>query len=172
MSTAVYIHGASRISTERSGGSLNVDVVPAHWSRDYVGLPWKFAGRSCEGVDCWGLLWLIYRDVLKIDVARYEQETLDAPEREQIAALLASDRNKSPWCDVKKEQSFDMAVFKRGGIDSHVGIVVAPGRMLHITNGTESRVDRFDQGRWRPKLVGLHRHTSLTNCIIRSNVSR
>lgn len=140
---------------------VTVELRERHWSRDYVGLPWQFAGRSRAGVDCWGLLWLVYRDVLKIEVASYERETIDAPEREQIAALLTSDRNKSPWCPVVKEQAFDMAVFKRGGIDSHVGIVVEPGRMLHITNGTESRVERFDQGRWKPKLIGLHRHTKL-----------
>jgi cell wall-associated NlpC family hydrolase len=45
-----------------------------HWSRDYVGLPWKFAGRSSEGVDCWGLLWLVYREVLGIPIASYAPE--------------------------------------------------------------------------------------------------
>jgi cell wall-associated NlpC family hydrolase len=131
-----------------------------HWSRDYVGLPWQFAGRSREGVDCWGLLWLVYRDVLGIEVTSYAQETMDAPEREQIAALLNNDRQVSPWLDVQhgSERPFDMAVFRRGGIDSHVGVVVEPGRMLHITNGTESRVERFDQGRWKPKLVAIHHH--------------
>lgn len=135
-----------------------------HWSRDYVGLPWQFVGRSRDGVDCWGLLWLIYRDVLGIEIASYAQDTIDAPEREQIASLMAGELVKSPWIDVATghEREFDMAVFKRAGIDSHVGVVVEPGRMLHITHGTESRVERFDQGRWKPKLIALHRHERLT----------
>lgn len=135
----------------------------SRWSRDYVGLPWQFAGRSRDGVDCWGLLWLIYRDVLKIDVASYAQETMDAPEREQIASLMAGELVKSPWVDIPpgQEREFDMAIFKRAGIDSHVGVVVAPGRMLHITHGTGSRVERLDQGRWQSKLIGLRRHTDL-----------
>jgi hypothetical protein len=107
------------------------------------------------------LLWLVYRDVLGVHVASYERETIDAPEREQIAALLTSDRNKSPWRLVTGEQPFDMAVFRRGGIESHVGIVTEPGRMLHILHGGESCIERFDQGRWKPKLIGLHRHESL-----------
>jgi cell wall-associated NlpC family hydrolase len=135
-----------------------------HWSRDYVGLPWQFAGRSRDGVDCWGLLWLVYRDVLKVEVASYARATIDAPEREQIATLMAGELVKSPWVDVQpgQEREFDMAVFKRAGIDSHVGIVVEPGRMLHITHGAESRVERSDQGRWKSKLIALHRHESLT----------
>jgi cell wall-associated NlpC family hydrolase len=143
-------------------GALPVNAFTTqHWTSDYVGLPWRFAGRDPGGVDCWGLLWLVYRDVLMIDVASYKHETLDAPEREQIAALLTSDRNKSPWVSVEREQPFDMAVFRRAGIESHVGIVVERGRMLHILHGGESRIERFDQGRWKPKLIGLHRHESL-----------
>ena len=142
---------------------ISVRLAPFGWSRDYVGLPWRFAGRSRSGIDCWGLLWLIYRDVLGIEVISYAQETMDAPEREQIAALLNSDRQVSPWLDVKPgtERPFDMVVFRRAGIDSHVGIVVESGRMLHITNGTESRVERFDQGRWKLKIVAIHRHERL-----------
>jgi|APCry1669192522_1035417.scaffolds.fasta_scaffold01536_2 cell wall-associated NlpC family hydrolase len=134
-----------------------------HWTRGLIGLPWQFAGRSRDGVDCWGLLWLVYRDVLGIDVASYAQETLDEPEREQIAALMAGELVKTPWVDVPigQEREFDMAVFKRAGIDSHVGIVVEPGRMLHITHDSETRVERYDSGRWKPKLIALHRHIGL-----------
>lgn len=134
-----------------------------HWSRDYVGLPWQFAGRSSDGVDCWGLLWLIYREVLGVGITSYARETTDAPEREQVAALMAGELVKSPWMDVDpgQERGFDMVIFKRAGIDSHVGIVVEPGRMLHITHGTGSRVERFDQGRWKSKLIGARRHMDL-----------
>lgn len=134
-----------------------------HWSRGFVGLPWQFAGRSRSGVDCWGLLWLVYRDVLGIEIASYARETTDAPEREQIAALMADELVKSPWVDIGpgQEREFDMAIFKRAGIDSHVGVVVAPGRMLHITHGTDSRVERFDHGRWKAKLIGIRRHMDL-----------
>lgn len=146
-------------------GAVSGTVSVTHWSRDYVGLPWQFAGRSSEGVDCWGLLWLIYRDVLKIDVASYERETLDAPEREQIATMMAGELTQLPWTDISlgHEREFDMAVFKRAGIDSHVGVVVQPGRMLHITHDTEPRVERFDQGRWKSKLIALYRHNELLN---------
>ncbi|MDB5618474.1 NlpC/P60 family protein [Tardiphaga sp.] len=134
-----------------------------HWSRDYVGLPWAFAGRDRNGVDCWGLLWLIYRDVVKVEVASYAAETMDAPEREQIAQLLSADRVRSPWVSVEpgSAREFDMVVFRRGGLDSHIGIVVSPGRMLHIMHGGEARVESFDAGRWKAKLIGVHRHIEL-----------
>lgn len=133
-----------------------------HWSRDFVGLPHIFAGRNRDGVDCWGLFWLIYRDVLGISIASYATETMDAPERAQIARLIASDRAVSPWVPVDRgqEREFDMAVFRRGGIEAHVGIVIAPGKMLHIVEGGQSCAETYAAGRWSARLVGLHRHVN------------
>ncbi len=135
-----------------------------HWLRDHVGLPHLRAGRSRDGVDCYGLLWLVFRDVIRIELASYAGETLDAPERAEIAELIAGGRRISPWValdPLDSEREFDMAVFRRGGIESHIGIVVAPGQMLHILAGGESHVDRFDVGRWKAKLIGIHRHEAL-----------
>ncbi len=134
-----------------------------HWSNPYVGLPWSFAGRSRVGVDCWGLLWLVYGEVLNVVVASYAAETTDAPERAEIAALLSHDRAIAPWSPIElgRERAFDMAVFRRAGLDSHIGIVLEPGRMMHILDGGESYIDRYDVGRWKMKLVGLHRHVEM-----------
>lgn len=148
-----------------AGSAHDVGAIPgaipmSHWSRNYVGIPYLRAGRSVAGTDCYGLLWLVYRDVLCVDLASYAAETMDAVERAEVAALFA-DRVKSPWVSVplEQEREFDMAVFRRAGIDSHVGVVVAPGRMLHIERlGTESHVETYSQGRWKTKLVAVHRH--------------
>ena len=101
--------------------------------------------------------------MLSIDVASYAAETIDAPERAQIAALLSQDRAVDPWLAIERgnERAFDMAVFTRAGIESHIGVVVSPGRMLHIVQGADSHIERFDQGRWQPRLVGLHRHVEM-----------
>ena len=131
-----------------------------HWSRNFVGLPWARAGRSRDGVDCYGLPWLVYRDVLGIALPSYAGETMDAPERLEIADLISGSRRAPIWRDVTlgSEREFDLAVFRHGGIESHVGLVTARGRMLHVVEGQESYVEAFDQGRWKAKLVGLHRH--------------
>lgn len=134
------------------------------WMRDFVGLPRLVAGRSRAGVDCYGLIWLVYRDVLRLDLASYAGETLDAPERAQIAALVAGGCSASPWCEVQPgaEQEFDMAVFRRGGIADHVGLVIAPGRMLHVVDATGVYLESFAAGRWKSRLAGVYRHEALT----------
>jgi cell wall-associated NlpC family hydrolase len=130
------------------------------WSGDYVGLPWHLAGRDYAGVDCWGLLWLIYRDVLGISVASYVAETVDNPEREEIARMVNNEQSQQCWAPVANgdERQFDMIVIRRAGIESHIGVVVAPGRMLHVVEGHDVCVERFDAGRWAAKVAGIYRH--------------
>ena len=34
----------------------------------YLGIPYKNMGRDLEGLDCWGLVLALYKDILKIDL--------------------------------------------------------------------------------------------------------
>ncbi|MGW1423667.1 NlpC/P60 family protein [Bradyrhizobium manausense] len=138
--------------------------IPMLWSRDYVGLPHLRAGRSRNGVDCYGLLWLVYRDVLGIELASYAGETLDAQEKKEIASLIEGGCATSPWQQVAfgTERTFDMAVFRRGSLHSHVGLVTAPGRVLHTIDGGETHVVSFTSGPWHTRLAGIYRHGALS----------
>jgi len=33
-----------------------------HWSEKYIGLPYRLGGRDWNGVDCWGLLYLYFKE--------------------------------------------------------------------------------------------------------------
>jgi cell wall-associated NlpC family hydrolase len=132
----------------------------SNWTREYVGLPKLHAGRSRDGIDCYGLVWLVYRDVLGLALPGLAGEAMDATERAEIAALINSGCAAAPWrpIDPGTEREFDMVVFRRGKLESHVGLVVAPGRMLHIVDVGQSHIGSYVEGPWRPRLVGFHRH--------------
>lgn len=34
-----------------------------HWASNYIGIPYQIGGRDREGLDCWGLIRLIYKEV-------------------------------------------------------------------------------------------------------------
>lgn len=132
-----------------------------HWSEPYVGLPWQWEGRSRAGVDCWGLAWLIYRELKGVDLARYAGAVSDEAEAQEIAAIVNDDRGRAPWCRVSRPREFDIAVFRRGRFASHVGIVVSPEKFLHVLDDSDSQLARMDTGRWAMKLDGLYRHKDL-----------
>jgi cell wall-associated NlpC family hydrolase len=134
-----------------------------HWANQYVGLPWVLAGRARMGVDCWGLLWLVYAEVLGIRLSSYSAETVDGPEREEIAGMIRGEQGRICWHPVEAglERDFDMVVLKRAGIESHIGLVTGPGQMIHIVDGADALIERFDQGRWKMKVAGIYRHDAM-----------
>ena len=131
----------------------------AHWSADYLGLPYAPQGRSQTGVDCFGLVWLVLNR-FGLPVPSYAGEYASEEERAEIAGLI--DGAKPHWQRVNAAQELDLVTFRRGGLESHVGIVVKPGRMLHVSTKAPSCIERYDTGYWANRLTGIWRHALRT----------
>lgn len=125
---------------------------------DYVGLPFAARGRSRDGVDCWGLVVLVYREILWLDLPSYDDRytSLDAAERIDRAAIIAGERGA--WREVETPEAFDVLLFTVGDVAAHVGLVVDDTRMLHIQRGGCSGIERYDTPKWRPRTAGVFRH--------------
>ncbi|MDB5620505.1 NlpC/P60 family protein [Tardiphaga sp.] len=134
-----------------------------HWSSAYVGMPWKDMGRERDGVDCWGLFRLPYIDLHGIELPAYADGWTSSADRAEVAAILANDSRQWPWVPVMvgDAREFDMAVFRRGGMETHVGLVIGAGAVLHAVAGHSSYVERFDRGPWKHRLAGIYRHIEL-----------
>ena len=51
-----------------------------------------------------------------------------------------------------------MLTFTRGGIETHVGLYVSEGVMLHIVDGTCAAFERYDTAKWRRRFSRAMRH--------------
>lgn len=131
------------------------------WSNDYIGLPWRARGRTRAGVDCWGLVRLIYWERLGLALPDYSETYVTAEERAEIAAVVAGATLAGDWREVAEPLAFDIALIRIGGLESHVGIVAAPGLMLHVTEGHDSEIVRLSSGQWAPRLSRIGRHVSM-----------
>lgn len=123
----------------------------------FVGIPYVPHGRSYEGADCWGILFLYYRDVLGTPVPAYSAE-MDAREFKHgaIAPLMATEREKL-WQQVETPQPGDGVLMRAGRHDSHVGVFLGQGRMLHSEGPDPSVIDRIGDMRWRNRISGFYR---------------
>jgi probable lipoprotein NlpC len=133
-----------------------------HWSNPYIGLPWREKGRDRNGVDCWGIARLPLLEIKGVETPDYSGGYVSVAAREELARLFA-DTRASPWRPIErnKEEAFDIVVFARAGFETHVGLVVEPGRMLHVEAHGESHITGYRDGRWNRRLAGFYRHDAL-----------
>lgn len=128
------------------------------WTNRFVGLPFAAFGRDRSGCDCWGLACLVYREELQISLPDYLGYT-SVDEHAEIAALVADAKASPVWLPVTGPvEPFDLAVFRRGRLDSHVGIVVQHGLMLHAAGEDCAKVESYLAHPWRHRLTGVYRH--------------
>ncbi|PZR89637.1 MAG: phage tail protein [Stutzerimonas stutzeri] len=136
-----------------------------HWSTPYIGLPYLNHGRDRAGCDCWGLVVLVYRECLGIELPSYAGDYVSTDERGEIAELIAHHREVGPWQSVEDPREFDVAIFRRGPHASHAGIVVRPGSMLHVPFD-QARIEDYRRGQWAPRLTGIYRHVERTSKVL------
>ena len=131
------------------------------WSDRFVGTPFIEFGRSRAGCDCWGLACTIYAEELRISLPQYLGDYTSAEERREISALIDGAAVSPLWVPVTGEaQAFDIAVFRRGRLSSHLGIVVRPGLMIHMEGEDCAKIADYRSGRWSHRFQGLFRHVS------------
>lgn len=133
-------------------------MIVKSWTNAYVGTPFDRFGASHAGANCWGLVVLVYGEQLGIALPDYAGAYASPMERDEVVALVDYERGKSVWSRVFQAQPFDVLVFRRGGIDCHVGLYVDRGLMLHVTADDCAKLERFETGTWGHRLTGIYRH--------------
>lgn len=138
-----------------------------HWTDRFIGLPYLDLGRDRDGADCWGLACIIFREELGISLPDYLGYA-STDERGEIAALVAGATASPLWVPVSGQaMAFDVALFRRGRMTSHVGIVVSHGLMIHMAEAELSRIEHYNAGHWAPRLVDHYRHVELVSKVVR-----
>ncbi len=104
-----------------------------HWIVKYIGLPYVEGGRSWLGVDCWGLLKLVYHHEKGICLP-------DLPGIVQGSPLVVSreiEEHSVDWVGVSKPDDGDAVAMGLKGIPHHVGIWLGEdgGKVVHCWHG-------------------------------------
>lgn len=120
----------------------------------YIGLPSKDRGRDRNGIDCWGLARLVYKECLGIELPDLANVYIAAGDRPTVRAAVASQRED--WTPVLAGKPFDLVLIRQA--PWHVGVVVRHGLMLHIPENGESCIEPYLSGRWGDRVEGVYRH--------------
>ena len=114
----------------------------------YIGLKYKHLGRDFSGVDCFGIVWLIFkgeRGITLPDFTTLNYSSGLIKDKNLIKNVIDGDKSftkvKSPY------KPFDCPIFLDGctmTFANHVGIFITGDSFIHIKENTTSMVSRLD----------------------------
>lgn len=130
----------------------------------YVGLPFVSRGRDMDGVDCWGLVRLIYQRELQITLPSYGE--IYAEDLINVSHEISAGKDFEFWTDIKREdiQPFDVVVMKFYGSRriGHVGIMIDNKNVLHTERSADSAIVPLDHFTIRERIECFRRHKEKT----------
>jgi murein DD-endopeptidase len=124
----------------------------------FIGIPYVNRGSSFQGCDCWGLVWLFHREVLKNEIPRYEGY-VDA-EGAGIGEYIEARWDN--WISVQPAnmELGDVLALKVGRLPVHCGVYAGHGKMLHVLEGRMSCLEPVARGFWKNAIVRIGRWKS------------
>ena len=136
-------------------------MIPA-WVDEYVGIPFKPKGRDHDGADCWGLVWLIYREKFKLQLPSYYQDYEDTKKASAraISSIIEAAKQTEEWKLTTTPTIGDVLSLRLSGFPWHVGVVVGDGCMLHTQEGTDSCIEHYLNPKWVKRINGIYRHNA------------
>jgi cell wall-associated NlpC family hydrolase len=129
------------------------------WFGKYMNIEFAEKGRTIEGLDCWGLVQLVYKHELGIELPDYLECYETTNDRDKLAEVINKESDlywKHPKLGEEKE--FDIIILNMRGVPMHVGIVTKQGYMIHCAKGINTVHENYKNMRWANKIKGFARY--------------
>lgn len=130
-------------------------------ARIEAGIPFLDLGRDHQGVDCWGLAVLIYREDLGIALPHLDTCYAHTRAMDEMAETIRHECVR--WVEVERgdERPYDIILLREAGIPVHVGIITRAGEYVSAERDAGVCLGRYPRP-MRPNFVfGIYRHPAL-----------
>lgn len=129
----------------------------------YIGIPYAEKGRDETGLDCWGLVRLVYKNELNIDLPSFSAE-YDTSDNERLEELFA--QYKEGWESTDCAEVGDVVIFRIFGYESHIGVCVGDNNFLHVREGRDSVIESLDNAKWNRRITGFFKYSEKKNAVL------
>lgn len=104
---------------------------------------------------CFKLVDHIYKYGYGIDLGELDAGLEDADSHKRTARIQK--KLSELAVEVETPEEGDVVIFK--GRPWHIGLVVAPGQMIHSYQGGTSCIEDYNSIRWKSRIEGFYRYT-------------
>ena len=133
------------------------------WHNKYIGIPFLDKGRDINGIDCWGLVRLVYKQEYSIDLPNFSTN-YEAEDAERMSDLLA--QYKEGWEKIDAPTEGCIVLFNILGVESHMGIAVSSTHFLHARDRRDSAIESFESVAWRNRITGFYKYSENKSAIL------
>ena len=127
------------------------------WSNKYIGIPYKANGRDNTGLDCWGLARLVYSEEFNITLPSFSTD-YDISDNARISELIAQYREG--WKELGAPEEGSLVLFKVLGAETHIGIAISESQFVHVREGSDVALERFDSVKWAKRISGHFKYSA------------
>jgi probable lipoprotein NlpC len=122
---------------------------------EYIQIPFKDGGRDRSGVDCYGLVLLVEKEMFGKDLG--DVVYASSEDTETNARLVDLQRATIEAEPVLEPEEGDLVLMQFGPVPAHIGIYVSPGYVLHTLASFGTVCQRIDSPNVRHRIVGYFR---------------
>lgn len=112
----------------------------------WVGVPYRYGGKSRRGVDCSGLTYCIYRQLYGISLSPNSQMQLDRDVQVRVKKGHVTPGDLLFFSDRRSKRHIN-----------HVGIYLKGGKFIHASTSRGVRIDDLQDAHWKKRWVAAGR---------------
>lgn len=131
------------------------------WYNNYIRIPFAEKGRDEKSCDCWGLVRLIYKKELNIDLPDYLDCYENTLQRDVLSKLINDEKNNK-WVVPEQPKEFDVIILNVFNRPMHVGIVTRPGFMIHCSKDINTVHEKYTTMGWKNRVMGFARYERIS----------
>lgn len=123
----------------------------------YIGIPFVDGGRDLSGLDCWGLVKIIHKELFDHDLPEFDVSAFDTQ------SVIYAMQDRTGWNEVD-EESYEVGDVVAMGIHpkypnfvNHVGVYVGKRGVIHTIKKHGSFVSKIDDPYYKMATLGVYR---------------
>lgn len=122
----------------------------------YRRVPYKEKGRSMEGWDCFGLLWVIFRDFTGVELPLFLEDYQNVADTQHLQNLIEG--NKGMFIKVERPKPLDFILINIVGEPVHCGLFIGRDKFIHCRKATGTVISSVNDHKWKDRIVEYRRY--------------
>lgn len=128
----------------------------AAWAKNYIGIPFVSGGRTRDGVDCYGLVRLVWKEQFEYELPLLSNQYENALATNQTNPLVNKYKPLLVGTRKKVPELGNLVVILNGGLPTHLAIYAGDNYILHTVKKVGTVLQRLSDYDLKNRIEGYY----------------